>query len=106
MNLNTICTKKHVIYFGINLVILKHHWMTRTTPKFRDSSPYFHTTSARRLLNLDVRFDLHQVHIHHESLVKSGFESVRPWSRSRDRASIHQGGVVFQTGCQQRYTVY
>ncbi|GBM10159.1 hypothetical protein AVEN_258761-1 [Araneus ventricosus] len=56
--------------------------MTRTTPGLAPSSPSFYTAPAS--LTHDVRFGVHQAHMHCGSLVKLGYDPRTLLPRKRD----------------------
>ncbi|GBO22572.1 hypothetical protein AVEN_251905-1 [Araneus ventricosus] len=55
-----------------------------TEPELAPPSPSCSTTSARGRLTLDVRFSVHQAHIHDGSSLESGFEPGALPPQSRD----------------------
>ncbi|GFV01031.1 hypothetical protein TNCV_1009521 [Trichonephila clavipes] len=58
----------------MDLVILNHGQVIRTTPELAHSSPNFHTTPTRGRLSLDI-FNVHQAPLHGRSSAILGSSS-------------------------------
>ncbi|GBM37686.1 hypothetical protein AVEN_9970-1 [Araneus ventricosus] len=71
--------------------------MTRTTSEPPLPSPYFRIPPVGEVLAQDVRFNMHQVHMHGGSSVQSSLEPGILGPRSRDLPLVHRGARIIES---------
>ncbi|GBO08830.1 hypothetical protein AVEN_169269-1 [Araneus ventricosus] len=76
--------------------------MTRTTPEQVSPSPNIRTTPAGGRLTHDVRFNMHQAHIHGGSSMESVSNVKRPGPKAETLSLSHRGLPILV--CKQNVT--